>query len=74
MAKPYICTILLATVFAVPPMISKITSSREQASPGAGKWMTRSIVWGPRKLGVGIKAMYTKTKRVILHSDRFATR
>jgi hypothetical protein len=64
MNKLYLVALLAAVSFAaVSPTYAANTSSSDNKVVKASKAVGRGIMWGPKKIGNGMKAMTEKTKK-----------
>jgi hypothetical protein len=66
MSKLFLVAILSAACFAVSsPTFAANTSSSDNKVVKASKAVGRGIMWGPKKIGNGMKAMGEKTKKAL---------
>lgn len=64
MNKLFLVAVLSAVSFAaVSPTYAANTSSSDNKLVNASKAVGRGIMWGPKKIGNGLKAMGEKTKK-----------
>lgn len=64
MNKLFLMAILAALSFAaLSPTFAANTSSSDNKVVKASKAVGRGIMWGPKKIGNGMKAMSEKTKK-----------